>query len=595
MPLIETPVEEAFRHFQKNDLAAAEAILVGLPDHPSALHLLGVLRVRQHRLPEAAELLARSVAIQPREAQSQFNLGKVQAALGRQEEAVGSLRAALALDAKHSDAALLLGKALHGLGRFDEAAEFYRQFLAAQPGNIGVRLSLGQALISASRPQEAEPLLSSAVHETTDPRLGADIHQAMALVHRGTRPGVALEHLKRAQTLDPARDGLEYERAELLEELHRFEDAKAAYRQILERQPTNAKAHYAYNELLYRLGDSEGFLASYDNAPRTRELMLAKAQFLLNAGHHKEAERCYRDTIVRYSGCKEASLGAGLALVKGGNYADAVAVLEDLAQQYPDSPEIYCNLAGALTQAGDPHKANVMAARALDIEPANQVALAMLGTSWRLMGDERDEDLNAYDEFIQMFDLEPPDGFTDMASFNSELGAYLVKMHPPVREYLRQSLRGGTQTSGNLFGAGHILVDKLQARIREAVGRYIAALRPDDRHPFLSRKTSGLRFSGSWSSRLRDRGFHINHLHPGGWISSCYYVDLPEVVKDETGRQGWIKFGEPSFEVGLSVRRAIQPGVGRLVLFPSFMWHGTVPFHDNHARTTIAFDVIPAP
>jgi hypothetical protein len=181
-----------------------------------------------------------------------------------------------------------------------------------------------------------------------------------------------------------------------------------------------------------------------------------------------------------------------------------------------------------------------------------------------------------------------------MAQFNAELCAYLNAMHPPVREYLRQSLRGGTQTSGNLFGAGHVLVEKLQARIAEAVGSYVAALKTDERHPFLSRKGGGFRFAGSWSSRLRDRGFHINHLHPGGWISSCYYVDLPEVVKDETGRQGWIKFGEPSFDVGLAARRAIQPAVGRLVLFPSYMWHGTVPFHDSHARTTIAFDVLPS-
>ena len=80
-----------------------------------------------------------------------------------------------------------------------------------------------------------------------------------------------------------------------------------------------------------------------------------------------------------------------------------------------------------------------------------------------------------------------------------------------------------------------------------------------------------------------------------GWISSCYYVAVPDAVKDEAGRQGWIKFGEPSFEAGLKnpIRRAIQPAPGRLVLFPSYMWHGTVPFRDAAARTTIAFDVVP--
>jgi hypothetical protein len=72
-------------------------------------------------------------------------------------------------------------------------------------------------------------------------------------------------------------------------------------------------------------------------------------------------------------------------------------------------------------------------------------------------------------------------------------------------------------------------------------------------------------------------------------------VALPESVDDKEGRQGWIKFGEPNFEAGLKnpVRRVEQPRAGTLVLFPSYMWHGTVPFHSSQSRTTIAFDVVP--
>jgi hypothetical protein len=115
-------------------------------------------------------------------------------------------------------------------------------------------------------------------------------------------------------------------------------------------------------------------------------------------------------------------------------------------------------------------------------------------------------------------------------------------------------------------------------------------------HPLASRRSKGFRFPGSWSSRLRDQGFHTNHIHPVGWISSCYYVAVPDAVTDEGARQGWIKFGEPSFAVpqGGGTLRSVKPVPGRLVLFPSYMWHGTVPFSSPMARTTIAFDAIPA-
>ena len=68
-----------------------------------------------------------------------------------------------------------------------------------------------------------------------------------------------------------------------------------------------------------------------------------------------------------------------------------------------------------------------------------------------------------------------------------------------------------------------------------------------------------------------------------------------DAVKDETARQGWLKFGELFFDVALKnpVRRAVQPVPGRLVLFPSYMWHGTIPFQDAQPRTTIAFDAVP--
>ena len=39
-------------------------------------------------------------------------------------------------------------------------------------------------------------------------------------------------------------------------------------------------------------------------------------------------------------------------------------------------------------------------------------------------------------------------------------------------------------------------------------------------------------------------------------------------------------------------RRVVEPEPGRLVLFPSYMWHGTIPFGSGD-RLTAAFDYQP--
>src|ERR1700754_4642148 len=83
-------LEQAFAQYQRGDLATAEATLGPIADHPSALHLMGLVRVRQGRLPEAVDVLSQAVAARPQEAQAHFNHGKVLAALGRHREAAGA-------------------------------------------------------------------------------------------------------------------------------------------------------------------------------------------------------------------------------------------------------------------------------------------------------------------------------------------------------------------------------------------------------------------------------------------------------------------------------------------------------------------------
>jgi Putative 2OG-Fe(II) oxygenase len=95
--------------------------------------------------------------------------------------------------------------------------------------------------------------------------------------------------------------------------------------------------------------------------------------------------------------------------------------------------------------------------------------------------------------------------------------------------------------------------------------------------------------------RLLKGGSHVNHIHPEGWISSAFYVVVPPSVRPESNsRDGWITFGAPFFPVdGLGPELSICPKPGRLVLFPSYMWHGVNRFSDEAERISVAFDLVP--
>jgi hypothetical protein len=117
----------------------------------------------------------------------------------------------------------------------------------------------------------------------------------------------------------------------------------------------------------------------------------------------------------------------------------------------------------------------------------------------------------------------------------------------------------------------------------------------DPTHPLYRRKTGNYKFTGSWSVRLNDSGFHVSHVHPEGWISSAYYAEVPDTVANSPTKDGWIKFGEPPFAIpgADSAEPWFAPKPGWLALFPSYMWHGTNPIHGKAHRMTIPFDAVP--
>ncbi len=209
---------------------------------------------------------------------------------------------------------------------------------------------------------------------------------------------------------------------------------------------------------------------------------------------------------------------------------------------------------------------------------------------WRLLGDTRADWLEGEEALVRVVDLAPQLPPLD------KLAHLLRGLHHARSQHLDQSVRGGTQTDGALFARIESEIRQLRAAVVGAVGDYLAGLPPcDPAHPTIGpRRDQPVRFAGSWSVRLAGKGFHANHVHPAGWISSALDIALPERRPDDKPNAGWLALGSPEAGLGLDIppMRLIEPKPGRLVMFPSTMWHGTVPFEAGE-RLTVAFDVAP--
>ena len=159
---------------------------------------------------------------------------------------------------------------------------------------------------------------------------------------------------------------------------------------------------------------------------------------------------------------------------------------------------------------------------------------------------------------------------------------------------LFQSLRNGTETMQDLSRSADSAIQALFKAFAVPIQHYLGHIGTGS-DPLRRRNNGRWRFNGSWSVRLHSSGFHTNHTHPRGWISSACYIELPDCMSDGHNDEGVLTFGEPGIATTpkLGAEYSVRPEVGMLVLFPSYFWHGTVPFRSSQARLTVAFDAVP--
>lgn len=513
----------------------------------------------------------------------------------------GRLQEVLARDPAHPVATYLLGVGEFRQGNWGVAEGLFRRASHAQSPPPAVDLYLACALQGQGRFRESEEVLRTVRPD----RLGAEAGAAwshrmgLALKHQ-RRHAEALDLMQRARQAAPQDRRIALDLTVLLQHLRSYDAAADVLARLVEQDPLDLEAHLQLNELLYRQGHDDAFLLSYDQAaarsPRATPLLNAKGRFLLKAERPGEALAAFDEALTLQPSDAGALAGRARALEAVGQIAGARVAHELSISANPDNPDSLIDAAAFLLRQEQADRAKAMLLKAATLRPADQAALSLLYICHRALGEEREESwLAGYESLVACYDLPAPEGYRNMLDFNRDLAAYLEPLHDDKREHFTQTLRGGTRLYDEVFNNGHTLVERLRARIDAAVAHHIGTLPTDDRHPFLSRRTTGFRYVSSWSSRLLDRGFHLNHVHPQGWISSAYYVSVPQVCRGHSSRQGWLKLGEPTEDFGsrYAPRRYIQPAPGRLVLFPSYLWHGTVPFESEQVRITIAFDVAP--
>jgi len=477
---------------------------------------------------------------------------KKQYAGGRLTEAEVSYKQILGIQPREPEALHMMGLINHKLGNNARALRLIKKSLSIQPRNARTRNNLATilknqgnlrgAIAEYRRTIKSNPSFADAYNN-----LGS------ALMGQGNATE-AVKCYKIAISIRPRYTAAHNNLGNALRELSRLEEAASSYKQALAIDPGYANACFNLGSTYYDLGQYEKAAASYRNT-------------LANAPNHNTARKQLGDVLYKLGDFKSA-----MDAYKAADSAHSSArILECLF-----TLGAYDRFYETLEQSRDSYRTNLRAA-AISAFASQQL-------------DRRDPHpfcRNPLD-FVRRY--QTVEG-ADQSDFLDDVTDHLCRMDA-VWEPPGKTTKGGYQTRASLFDTPGDDLARLEQALKKQIGNYVSEFATED-CGFIQSFPKTLNLTG-WFIRLVKGGHQTEHLHASGWLSGVFYLQAPKTTNPEEGaiELGLWGYDYPILQNDYPTQR-YYPEKGNLLLFPSSLFHRTIPIHSDEDRLSIAFDLLP--
>lgn len=497
---------------------------------------------------------------------------------------------ALALSARYPKSAAvlnLLGMCQQGQGKLREAAASFRKILSLDPSIAELHFNLG------------------AIHTQLN-----DVKAAMASYRKALqlKPGLSVAH---------------FNLGTLLQQQNQLADAAKHYQQTVQQQPNffeawanwgtvlqlrgdlqaaeqcyrkaltlnnDARGHFNLGTTLYGQGEHEAAILAFREAlhldPQFADAWNDIGEIYRDQGNMDEAVRSYRQALQAQPQHARANYNLGECYCLGGQLELAVPYFA--ASDFADAQErvLQCLYKTGQFDAFKQHLDTLA-----ETTPHHSILLGTLSTHYAI--NFRQE--NNYRFCQSPMDFVQHTRIEELAAADSPLLQQLLHdiTHLAIAERKQGRLYYGKQSAGNLLQRAEPSFQKLAALIRAKVKAYQKHF-AGSQDGLIRLFPKQLEFASSWYLRMQQGGYLTSHIHEEGWISGCVYLQLPDKCG---GHEGSFEYGTdgddyPRLHDDFPCR-IVDQAVGDLVLFPSSLFHRTIPFQSDQERVCVAFDIKP--
>ena len=405
------------------------------PQHPDALHLLGVLELESGNLDNAENLIVKAIQVDPAQPTFYNNLGNVLLQQECLSEAVVNYQKAIEIYPKYADAWYNLGNTHMQLEQNSEAISNYLRALDIEPDFVNAWFNLGRAYRLDSEIDQAIDCFKMVV--SLRPEYADGYDELAASYWELSQPGKAIFYYEKSLEIRPQCWNTYFNLGNIFREQAKLDWAIQCYREAIKLNPQSSETLLNMaiaQKAAGNLSDAEKlYFQCIRISPDMTEAYYNLGNLFKDTGQYPQAIQNYRKSLSINPKMRAALINLAEIYRHQRLFDEAVECLKRVIEIKPDDPDALHNLANVLIELHRPEEAIVMFKQVLNIEPDLNLAFNGMGSAYLAL-DRMDEAAACYRKALSIDPANP------MVLFNLGVTSQSKGEYDESKEYFRKAL-----------------------------------------------------------------------------------------------------------------------------------------------------------
>ena len=573
------------KDYQKAISSYEKAIEIN-PNFADAHYNLGVIFMKLKDYQKAKDCYEKAIEINPNYAKAYYNQGNTYSELGDYQKALDCYDKAIKINPNYSVTHNNLGNIFQKLGDLQKAKDCFEKAIEINPNYVDAHNNLGVISKELGEDQKAKDCFEKAIEIDSN---FAHAHNNLGNVFKDSgNPQKAISCYEKAIEIDSNFAHAHNNLGNVFQKLGNPQKAISCFEKAIEINPNYVDAHNNLGVISKELGEDQKAKSCYEKAIEIDSNFAHAHNNLGNvfkdSGNPQKAISCYEKAIEIDPKHIDAHYNLGIALIMTRQYKNATEHFKLINYKNSKSFLLQC-----LYKIED----KSIFFKELDY-------LIKQGESNPLIGSLISRSEIRY----KIKKLNPfcgdPLKYILITNLTEEYNFKNIFVEP-IKSALKEDmfstksqglLKNGYQTAGNIFAKKNDFFDKIKDIIHLQIKKYQDLFKESNEGLIKNWPKSYDIYA--WLVNMKTGGKLAPHIHEFGWLSGSIYINVPPKLEADSGNLVvCINDQVSESENKINPKKTIDVVTGSLCLFPSSLYHYTIPFESKEERIVLAFDAKP--